>query len=238
MMAEFILGDCFKVLDDFKKENRMFDYLFTSPPYNRKRNDKYENYDDNVDDYFKFLCDFTDKSMDVCTKGLFVNIAANFYNHVDVYKYMGTYAEKIQQNIIWVKTNPLPAAGNSITSSYEYFLYLSDSPLKSNNTYTKNVISTSVNTETTQDIHKAVMKQEVADWFIGNFTKSGDVILDCFMGTGTTGISCARFGRKFVGIEINPEYFELAKSRVNGTPFIKNSDSGVIKDKVMEISLF
>lgn len=238
MMVDLICGDCFEVLDTFDKEGRVFDYLFTSPPYNRKRNDKYENYDDNIDDYLKFLCDFTDKAFKVCHKGLFVNIGSNFYNKAEVFKYFGKYADKIQQPFIWVKTNPLPAAGFSITNSFEFFMYYGYEPLKANKTYTSNVISTSVNSETTQKIHRAVMKQEVADWFIGNFTKSGDKILDCFMGTGTTGVSCARFGRDFTGIEINPEYFELAKSRIYGTPFIPHTNDTAEKDRPMEISLF
>lgn len=38
--------------------------------------------------------------------------------------------------------------------------------------------------------------------------------MDCFMGSGTTGIACIRTGRKFIGIEISPEYFEIAKNRI------------------------
>lgn len=39
-------------------------------------------------------------------------------------------------------------------------------------------------------------------------------ILDPFMGSGTTGVACAELGRKFIGIEIEPEYFELAQERI------------------------
>ncbi|MFA5321985.1 MAG: site-specific DNA-methyltransferase [Smithella sp.] len=41
-----------------------------------------------------------------------------------------------------------------------------------------------------------------------------DFILDPFMGSGTTGIACIRTGRKFIGIEISPEYFEIVKKRI------------------------
>lgn len=40
------------------------------------------------------------------------------------------------------------------------------------------------------------------------------VVLDPFMGSGTTGIACIRTGRRFIGIEISPEYFEIAKKRI------------------------
>ena len=42
----------------------------------------------------------------------------------------------------------------------------------------------------------------------------GDVVLDCFMGSGSTGVACAREGRDFVGVEKDPEYFRIAKTRI------------------------
>lgn len=58
------------------------------------------------------------------------------------------------------------------------------------------------------------MKQEISDYFIDRFTNEGDLILDPFMGTGTTGVSCVRLNRDFIGIEIKEEYFNIAKERV------------------------
>ena len=58
------------------------------------------------------------------------------------------------------------------------------------------------------------MKQEVADWFIEKFTKENDVVLDCFMGLGTTGLSCIKYNRDFIGIELDEEYFNIAKERI------------------------
>lgn len=45
-------------------------------------------------------------------------------------------------------------------------------------------------------------------------SKCGDTILDPFMGSGTTGIACVQTGRKFIGIEIDPGYFEMAAKRI------------------------
>lgn len=203
--------DCFNVLKTF--EENSVDISFTSPPYNRKRNDKYKNYNDNLDNYFLFLCKFTDELLRITKKWVFINIQTNYYNRSDVYKFIGNYADKIQNIIIWEKSNPLPASGNSITNAIEYFIVLGNKSLKSNTTYTKNIITTSVNTQMTK-IHKAVMKQEVSDWFIEKFTCEGDVILDPFMGLGTTGISCKKMNRNFIGIEIDKEYFDLAEKRI------------------------
>ena len=46
------------------------------------------------------------------------------------------------------------------------------------------------------------------------FSFVGDTVLDPFMGTGTTNIACARWGRNSVGIELDPEYFDLARRTV------------------------
>lgn len=46
------------------------------------------------------------------------------------------------------------------------------------------------------------------------FTNAGDIVLDPFMGSGTTGIACVQAGRRFIGIENNPKYFELAERRI------------------------
>ena len=212
----FYNGDCLKIMQDISFQHNI-DIVFTSPPYNRKRNDKYDNYDDDVGDYFRFLCDVIDICMKKVSKYVFFNIQSTYYNRVAVYKLIGKYAEKLQNIIIWEKSNPLPASGNSITNAYEFVLVLGDTPLQSNDTYTKNHITTAVNSESITSIHKAVMKQEVADWFISKFTSKDDVVLDPFMGLGTTGIACKKFNRSFVGIEINETYYNIAKNRIKNT---------------------
>ena len=44
--------------------------------------------------------------------------------------------------------------------------------------------------------------------------KGCDIILDPFMGSGTTGVACVQTGRNFIGIEIEPKYFEIAEKRI------------------------
>lgn len=49
---------------------------------------------------------------------------------------------------------------------------------------------------------------------IGSATDEGDTVLDPFMGSATTGVACANLGRKFIGIEIEPKYFDIACKRI------------------------
>ena len=49
---------------------------------------------------------------------------------------------------------------------------------------------------------------------IENYTNENDIILDCFMGSGSTGVACMNTGRKFIGIELDKNYFNIAKQRI------------------------
>ena len=62
--------------------------------------------------------------------------------------------------------------------------------------------------------HSAVYPEELADKCIINFSKKGDLVLDPFMGSGTTAISAKKHERNFLGFDINPDYVELANKRI------------------------
>lgn len=55
---------------------------------------------------------------------------------------------------------------------------------------------------------------ELVEILIKEYSKEGDTILDCFMGSGTTGVSCLRTGRNFIGIELDEGYFDISKQRI------------------------
>ena len=209
-----ILGDCFEVMS--KMKNKSVDHVFTSPPYNRKRNDKYEHYDDIIEDYFLFLKSAIEESMRLSRGYSFFNLQKNYYNKADVNKIIGYFSEEIVEIIVWQKSNPMPAAAKAITNSWEMFLVLrkDKKSLHSNTTYTKNIITTAVNSAMGKT-HKAEMKQDVSDWFIEKFTQEGELILDPFAGTGTTGLSCKKFKRDFLLIEKQSEYIEIIKQRLS-----------------------
>jgi len=65
-----------------------------------------------------------------------------------------------------------------------------------------------------QRVHPTQKPYEVMRWCINGLPKGSDIILDPFMGSGTTGVACAKLGRKFIGIEIEPKYFDIACKRL------------------------
>jgi len=63
-------------------------------------------------------------------------------------------------------------------------------------------------------VHPTQKPIAVMDWVLKQTTNSTDSILDPFMGSGTTGVACVKLGRKFIGIEMEPKYFDIAAARI------------------------
>ena len=64
--------------------------------------------------------------------------------------------------------------------------------------------------------HPAIFPEQLAHDHIVSWSNEGDTVLDCFLGSGTTGKVAKQLNRRFVGIEISPEYLEIAKKRIHG----------------------
>jgi site-specific DNA-methyltransferase (adenine-specific) len=215
--SHYINGDCMPCLDDLIAQGFRCEFGFTSPPYNRIRNDKYSNYEDKIYDYYSFLSNVIDKNLEI-EDYLFLNLQKNYYNKEDIFKIIGKYAENIIDVICWTKTNPMPANGFNITNGWEFILIMSKEykSIRAKKTYTINHIQTSVYSENPyKKIHRAVMKPQVVDWFLERFTSENDTVLDCFMGVGTTGIEAIKNGRKFIGMEIDKTYYDIAVARLD-----------------------
>jgi site-specific DNA-methyltransferase (adenine-specific) len=62
--------------------------------------------------------------------------------------------------------------------------------------------------------HPTVKPVKLMEYLVRLVTPKDGVCLDPFMGSGTTGMACARLGREFIGIELNPEYVAIAERRI------------------------
>ena len=63
-------------------------------------------------------------------------------------------------------------------------------------------------------VHPTQKPVALMEYLIRTYTNEGEVVLDNTMGSGTTGVACANTGRKFIGIEREPKYYEIAKARI------------------------
>lgn len=76
-------------------------------------------------------------------------------------------------------------------------------------------------TECSNRIHSAVFPEALPEWFAKLFTLEGDLVLDPFMGSGTTLIVAQRMNRNAIGIEIKPEYFRIAENELNKPRYLQ-----------------
>ena len=67
---------------------------------------------------------------------------------------------------------------------------------------------------------------------VENSSKEGEVVLDPFMGIGTTGIACKKLNRDFIGFEIDEYYFNIAKERIETGDYIDKTINKVRQQKL------
>jgi len=63
--------------------------------------------------------------------------------------------------------------------------------------------------------HPTVKPVALMSWLVRLISPPGGIVLDPFMGSGTTGVAAVQEGREFIGIEREPEYLEIAEARIN-----------------------
>ena len=119
--------------------------------------------------------------------------------------------------ITWHKTNPLPTANNTYLNDTEYCIFAREKGVKLNGTYEtkrKYYVSSINQKDKKKYNHPTIKPLNIIENLIINSSNEGDTILDCFMGSGTTGVACKELNRNFIGIEIDENYFNIAKERI------------------------
>jgi len=122
---------------------------------------------------------------------------------------------------IWHKTNPMPRNMNihfvNSTEAWVYFVYDDTSGVFNNKgRLYHDFIETSLTTASEKRFGKHPTQKPVKliSHFIKLLSNENDVVFDPFMGSGTTGVVSRKMNRKFIGIELSEEYFEISKNRI------------------------
>lgn len=127
--------------------------------------------------------------------------------------------------LTWHKTNPIPTCNNTYLNDTEYCIFARAKGVKVYGSYaTKRkyyVTKTNVADKKLYE-HPTIKPLDIISNLIINSSKEGDTVLDCFMGSGTTGEACRNLNRNFIGIELDKHYFEIAEKRINGTKLQTN----------------
>ena len=121
--------------------------------------------------------------------------------------------------LTWNKTNPTPMTNNVFLPDIEYCLLFRENGCKLNPGYelkSKWYISPINKVDKDKYKHPTIKPLELVKRHILHSTQPGDLVLDCFSGSGTTCLACKDTGRNYIGIEINPEYYKISQNRLNG----------------------
>ena len=127
---------------------------------------------------------------DLCTEEVYNLLIENF--NIDEWEEFRTY-ESLRQEY------------ESLRQEYESLRYVFN---------IQNVPSILQHEPVKQNGHLTPKPIKILETLIKTSSNENDVVLDCFMGSGSTGVACKHTNRKFIGIEVNEKYFELAKKRI------------------------
>ncbi len=112
------------------------------------------------------------------------------------------------------KTSPMPLSNNQWLPDREWGIHLFKNCEVKGDYKTKQGFFLDNNYKQDKFNHPSVKPEQIIRRIIKNISNEGGLILDCFMGSGTTAIACKQLGRNFIGIEINSEYIKIANRRL------------------------
>ena len=232
---EFHCGDCIEIMQGMEQSS--IDLILTDPPYNlglfmhrrdtnlkkmRENQFAYSGWDNleykewsvNMDSFFEESARLLKKRGALL---LFMSIIkvesiiALAQKHGFYYKTTG----------VWHKTNPMPRNMNlhfvNSTEAWVYFIHGgSTGTFNNNGKLVHDFFETSVTPqgERKQGVHPTQKPLKIFNSLVELLTNKGEVVLDPFMGSGTTGVSCKLKNRSFIGIDSHEPYVEIAKKRI------------------------
>ena len=125
---------------------------------------------------------------------------------------------KYKRGMAWIKPDSSPQFnGQGPAQGYECIAsaWCGAGHSKWNAGGKRGVYTHCTNSTTRHGVHPTEKPVSLMSEIIADFTFLGGVVLDPFMGSGTTGVSCVKYGRKFTGIELDPKYFDIACKRIS-----------------------
>ncbi|RPJ97231.1 site-specific DNA-methyltransferase [Rummeliibacillus sp. TYF005] len=238
-----ILGDSLEILNSLPDES--IDVVFADPPYflsndgitcsggkmvsvNKGSWDKKNSFED----IYQFNLAWLKEAKRILKPNGTLWVSGTLHNIYTVGFILQKLDYKILNNITWQKTNPPPnLACRTFTHSTETIIWAKKSKkakhyfnydlMKSWNSgkQMKDVWTTSITKKSEKSFgkHPTQKPLELLERIILSSTQEGDVVLDPFNGSGTTGVACYEYNRNYIGIDINPTYLDITINRINHT---------------------
>ena len=209
-MIKLLQGDCLELMKDIPDGS--VDLVLTDIPYgevNRKSNGL-RNLDKGKADIVTF--DLKELTEILCNK-----TKGSIYMFCGTEQVSAIRATMVEKGLstrlcIWEKTNPSPMNGQVIwLSGIECCVY----GKKKNATFNEHCKNTVFRFPTVRGkLHPTQKPIDLMKYLIEVSSNENDIVLDPFMGSGSTGVACLNTNRSFIGIELDKNYFDVAKERI------------------------
>lgn len=142
-----------------------------------------------------------------------------FCNKNQILQYLDFFKDTNLDLLVWRKTNAIPTVNQKYLSDLEYIVFAREKGVLMYNTYetSSKLFETPIN-KADKDLydHPTIKPEHIIETLVFNSSKEGDVVLDPFLGSGTTCVAAKKLGRQFIGFEIEEQYYNIAKDRMEG----------------------
>lgn len=220
-VVNLINKDCIDVLEEMVRWRETVDLIIIDPPY--LMNYRTNHRKDKDHDFCKPIKGDNDpellkKTFELCYEIL--KDTGAFYcfcnsNQVDFFKQEIEKHFKFKNILIWVKNNW--TAGDlkgAYAKQTEFIIYAVKGRHILNGKRDVDVLYFNRITGKKQ-LHQNQKPVRLIEYLIKKSSNEDDMVFDCFMGSGTTGVACMNTGRNFIGVELDKEYFKIAEERIN-----------------------
>jgi len=225
---------CLDVLDRFIAEGRKVDLIVTDPPYrvisggNKNKNAPKGCLKDNNGRIFKFNDlkeeEWFPKIYEVLRDPGHAYIMVNALNLERYLRLAREAGFKLHNILTWEKNNVLP--NRWYMKNFEIILFLRKGK------------AFSINNKSSKSVHKFKNLQgrdhpsekpiDLMEFYIANSSQEGETVLDFTMGSASVGRACQNLNRNFIGIELDPQYFELAKRNLSKKDTIPTVEKDIL----------
>ena len=211
-MVNLMQGDCFECMKEIPDSS--IDMILTDPPYGMSYNSgrrKVSHRSIKNDDSLYWLDGFAEECFRVAKNNTAHYVTCSFH-HIDTFKQAFQKYFKIKNILVWVKNNH--GSGDlkaDFAPQHEFVLFLHKGRRLYNGKRVSNVLHFP---KTGNTLHPTQKPVEMMEFLIQKFCDEDQLVLDPFMGSGTTGVACVNTNRDFIGIELDADYFKVAKDRI------------------------
>lgn len=228
MKYKIVNGDSFELLKKLPEDS--VNHLISDPPYNISKANNFHTMEGRAGiDFGEWdkgfdLTGWIEDAVKAVKQGGNIIIFNAWRNLPLISDELEKHGCEIKNICRWVKNNPMPRNRDRLyITDYEYFLWAVKKPKgkekwifnrNEDEPYVRPEYKTGLTPKSERYGHPTAKPVELLSQIIKRHTSEGDIILDPFMGAGSTGVASLMNGRNFVGMELDEEFFKICSERM------------------------